>query len=267
VNRTLIIGAVAAAGVFGAYLLWQKNQEQAVQAAAAAPPMVAPAVVMPKPAAPAQLAAAPSAPTLPKLPQALSTFGTAVAGVQVQAAIGSAVEKVGGVEAGKVATVAQAAVGLGILVGKGTEKLADALGAPKEVGATAGILTGTAVVFGAPAAVGVASLKVAGVAAQAVLKAVAGEKVEAAVSGAVSQLDPFLKGSVANTVVTPIAVGVKAIANVFNPGPSPVEQAKAVVAQYTPAQVVQATVQAQKVGGSVVLGKTGLGAALAKLGK
>lgn len=148
-------------------------------------------------------------------PQLGGVLGTIAAGVTLQNLVGNVAEAVGGQGAGAVARVAPLGIGLGVIAGSLAGQGVAALGAGKEVSREVGVVATAGVIAGAPVAVGVAGLQLAGKGAQAVLGLVAGEGVSHAVSNAVSQFDPFKSGSVANTLVSGVASGVKAVGNFF----------------------------------------------------
>jgi hypothetical protein len=165
-------------------------------------------------APPVVVAAQPAAPTPSKveLPKSAgSVVGTVVAGIAVSNAVGNAVEKLAGEGAGDVARLNLVAA-TGIATKAITEKVLVKVGAPPEVAKHVGITTGAAVVIGAPAAIAIkggAELISLGI------KAVAGAKVESAVRGAVSELDPTKPGSLANKAVKPVSKVVKALGKIF----------------------------------------------------
>ncbi len=208
-----IIGGAAALGAgLLAYRAWKGRQAALAAAAPAAAPQVAAAQGV---APPAQQAAHEGQGGLPKLPSSLGTLATVAAGVKVQNVIGNVAEAVGGEGAGNVARVAPAVVGAGVIIGKGVQRGLEAVGVANEPSRVAGVVAGVAVVAGAPVAVAALTTQVAGSLLQEGLKAVAGEKVERAVSNAVSQFDPFKPDSLANKAVQPVANAVSFVGGLF----------------------------------------------------
>ncbi|WP_143195443.1 hypothetical protein [Archangium sp. Cb G35] len=94
---------------------------------------------------------------------------------------------------------------VGFVAQQGLEKLAEAVGIDKElgkdIGQVGGIAAAAGLVFGAPVVGAVAAVKGAAELASAAIGAIAGEETEKAVRGAVSELDPFKTGSLANQVI------------------------------------------------------------------
>jgi len=145
-----------------------------------------------------------------------STLATVGAGLALDEGLAAVVGAVGGNEAEKDLTRLTGIAGAaGILVGKGAEEAAKAIGldkggqqASKEI---AGIGTVLAPIVGAPAFLAIAEAKLVGEGISAVVGAVAGEKAEQDLRNAVSQLDPTKTGSLANQVVETVTAPLQAI--------------------------------------------------------
>ncbi|HYI00569.1 hypothetical protein [Hyalangium sp.] len=203
----LVIAGAAAITVTAALLLTRKGAPP--PAAAAAPPadfaVKSAGDFAPPVAPPAAVGAPPSAPKPGNL------IGTVLAGINANNAVGNVVEKVAGGGAGDVARI-NVTFAPAILAKVGTEKVLAQIGVPESVAKHTAITVGAAALVGVPGIIakGFGELGSFGI------KAIAGEKVEQAVRGAVSQLDPTKPGSVANTVIVkPVASIIKGLGKIF----------------------------------------------------
>src|SRR6185312_7095022 len=147
-----------------------------------------------------------------------ATVATVAAGVMVQAAIGTVADRLAGEGIGNVARIAPVGAGVAMVGGKLVEQGLESLGLGNEAARQFGVGTAVAIGVSAPVAVAVLGAQVVGKGVELAIKAVAGEAAERAVAGAVSQLDPTLPGSAANTVVSVAAAPVKALGSLVGIG-------------------------------------------------
>ncbi|MFP2957288.1 hypothetical protein ACLEPN_05505 [Myxococcus sp. 1LA] len=147
----------------------------------------------------------------------LSPAGTVAAGLALVNTMGAVAGVVGCQGAADVAGsgIGGLAVGGGVIIGKGAQAVASALGASQGVASTTGLLTGAGVVLGAPGVLAVGTAKAVGEGAQWVVGKLFGQSAAKSVSNVTREFDPFLSGSIANKPFKAAAKGVKAVGNFF----------------------------------------------------
>ncbi|RJS26077.1 hypothetical protein DRW03_06355 [Corallococcus sp. H22C18031201] len=211
-----------ALGLGAVHLKRKREEEEAAVLAASAPPPEPEAEVT-KPDMPAALLAdaARQVPSIGQITHAvtsgLKTGGTFALGIAMLNTMGDVATVVGGEGAGDVARagIGGVSVGVGAIVGKGSQVLAEQVGIGKETSKTIGQLAGAGAALGPYGIVAAAGIKAIGEGGKFVVGKVFGQDAAQSVSNVTKQFDPFLKGSLLNKPVAAVGKGVKAIGKVI----------------------------------------------------
>lgn len=210
--KGLYIGAAVAAALLTGGTAFAMNRKRSPQ------DKVKPLAELPPVVPSMKAVGTPAAAGLPGLTKVGGAAGIVGAGLVFNELQGRVVDGVVGTNAGNFTRLFGQAT-LPVLVGKGAGELTKALGGSAGLQQTANQLAGVgaaaAAVFGAPALVGVASAKAVGEGASALIGLIGGKQAERDVRNAVSQLDPFKTGSLAQQAVAPVGNAIRDVGNFF----------------------------------------------------